>query len=79
MSIFSPTAVLRLLVRKLAKANPVWAISFMVVVTSDLMKQAMLFLRSRIINTLVACAVGLQENCGISLTTADLATSKQFA
>jgi hypothetical protein len=51
----------------------------MVVVTSDLMKQAMLFLRSRIINTLVACAVGLQENCGISLTTADLATSKQFA
>ena len=59
VSIFFATAVLWLLVHKLAKANPVWAISSMVATSDPLMKQAVLFLRSRIINTLVGCAVGL--------------------
>src|SRR6516225_8294451 len=59
VSIFFATAILWLLVHKLAKANPVWAISSMVATSDPLMKQAMLFLRSRIINTLVGCAVGL--------------------
>jgi uncharacterized membrane protein YccC len=59
VSIFFATGVLYALVHKLAKANPVWAISSMVATSDPLMKQAVLFLRSRIINTLVGCGVGL--------------------
>lgn len=59
VSIFFATAILWLLVHKLAKENPVWAISSMVATSDPLMKQAILFLRSRMINTLVGCAVGL--------------------
>jgi uncharacterized membrane protein YccC len=59
VSIFLATVVLYLLVHRLAKANPVWAISSMVATSDPLMKQAVLFLRSRVINTLMGCAVGL--------------------
>jgi uncharacterized membrane protein YccC len=59
VSIFIATAILWLIVHKMAKSNPVWAISSMVATSDPLMKQALLFLRSRIINTLVGCAVGL--------------------
>ena len=59
VSIFFATGLLYILVHRLAKANPVWAISSMVATSDPLMKQAVLFLRSRIINTLMGCAVGL--------------------
>jgi len=59
VSIFFATALLWLTVHKMAKSNPIWAISSMVATSDPLMKQAVLFLRSRIINTLVGCAVGL--------------------
>jgi uncharacterized membrane protein YccC len=59
VSIFIATVVLWLTVHKMAKSDPVWAISSMVATSDPLMKQALLFLRSRIINTLVGCAVGL--------------------
>ena len=59
VSIFLATVALYILVHRLAKANPVWAISSMVATSDPLMKQAMLFLRSRVINTLMGCAVGL--------------------
>lgn len=59
VSIFLATVVLYILVHRLAKADPVWAISSMVATSDPLMKQAMLFLRSRVINTLMGCAVGL--------------------
>jgi uncharacterized membrane protein YccC len=59
VSIFIATAILWLIVHKMAKSDPVWAISSMVATSDPLMKQAVLFLRSRIINTLVGCAVGL--------------------
>jgi uncharacterized membrane protein YccC len=59
VSIFIATAVLWLTVHRMAKSNPIWAISSMVATSDPLMKQALLFLRSRIINTLVGCAVGL--------------------
>jgi uncharacterized membrane protein YccC len=59
VSIFFATAVLWLVVHKMAKSNPIWAISSMVATSDPLMKQALLFLRSRLINTLVGCAVGL--------------------
>jgi|SRR5271165_169665 len=59
VSIFIATAVLWLTVHRMAESNPIWAISSMVATSDPLMKQALLFLRSRIINTLVGCAVGL--------------------
>ena len=59
VSIFIATAVLWLSVHELAKSNPVWAISSMVATSDPLMKQAVLTFRSRIINSLVGCAVGL--------------------
>jgi uncharacterized membrane protein YccC len=59
VSIFFATAVLWLVVHKMAKSNPIWAISSMVATSDPLMKQAIMFLRSRLINTLVGCGVGL--------------------
>ena len=59
VSIFIATVVLWICVHKIAKSNPVWAISSMVATSDPLMKQAKLFFRARIINTLVGCAIGL--------------------
>jgi uncharacterized membrane protein YccC len=59
VSIFLATAVLWVCVHELAEANPIWAISSMVATSDPLMKQAILTFRSRIINALVGCAIGL--------------------
>jgi len=59
LSMFFATAVLWVCVHELAKANPVWAISSMVATSDPLMKTALMILRSRIVNTLVGCAIGL--------------------
>jgi len=59
LSMFIATAVLWVCVHELAESNPVWAISSMVATSDPLMKTAMMILRSRIINTLVGCAIGL--------------------
>lgn len=59
VSIFLATAVLWVCVHELAEANPIWAISSMVATSDPLMKQAILTFRSRIINAMVGCAVGL--------------------
>lgn len=59
VSVFIATAVLWICVHKLAKSNPVWAISSMVATSDPLMKQAKLFFRARLVNTLVGCAIGL--------------------
>jgi len=59
VSVFIATAVLWICVHELAKSNPIWAISSMIATSDPLMKQAKLFFRSRIINTLVGCIIGL--------------------
>jgi len=59
VSIFFATAILWVLVHKMAEANPVWAISSMVATSDPEMKQAMQILRARIANTLLGCLVGL--------------------
>ena len=59
VSIFIATAVLWIVVHKLGKVNPIWAISSMVATSDPVMKQAVLIFRSRIINTMVGCAIGL--------------------
>jgi len=59
VSIFIATAVLWICVHELAEANPIWAISSMVATSDPLMKTALMTFRSRLINTLVGCAIGL--------------------
>jgi len=59
VSIFVATTVLWILIEKFGDANPIWAISSMVATSDPLMKQALLMFRSRIINALLGCAVGL--------------------
>ncbi len=59
VSIFLATVILWISVHEMAKSNPVWAISSMVATSDPLMKQALSLFRSRLINTLVGCAVGL--------------------
>ena len=59
VSIFIATAVLWFLVHELAESDPIWAISSMVATSDPQMKQAVLTFRSRIINSLVGCAIGL--------------------
>lgn len=59
VSIAVATAVLWITVHRLAKTNPVWAISSMVATSDPLMKRALMFFRARLINTLLGCAVGL--------------------
>ena len=59
VSIFFATAILWLLVHKMAEANPVWAISSMVATSDPEMKQAVKILRARLANTLLGCLVGL--------------------
>ncbi len=59
VSIFIATAVLWIVVKELAESNPIWAISSMVATSDPLMKTAILTFRSRIINALAGCAVGL--------------------
>jgi uncharacterized membrane protein YccC len=41
------------------QSSPVWAISSMVATSDPLMKQAVLVMRARIINTVVGCLIGL--------------------
>jgi uncharacterized membrane protein YccC len=59
VSIFIATAVLWVTVHEIGENDPIWAISSMVATSDPLMKQAVLTFRSRIINSLVGCAVGL--------------------
>jgi uncharacterized membrane protein YccC len=59
VSIAIATALLWVTVHELAKSNPIWAISSMVATSDPLMKQALMFFRARLINTLLGCAVGL--------------------
>src|SRR5215472_4469885 len=59
VSIFIATALLWFLLHRMTESNPVWAISSMVATSDPEMKQAVLLLRSRVLNTLVGCFVGL--------------------
>ena len=58
-SVFIATTVLWILVKEVADANPIWAISSMVATSDPMMKQALLTFRGRIINTLLGCATGI--------------------
>ena len=59
VSIFLGTAALLALTQHVMQSDPIWAISSMVATSDPLMKQAVLMMRARIINTVVGCLVGL--------------------
>ena len=59
VSIFIATAIVWVCIHYFAESSPVWAISSMVATSDPLMKTALMILRSRIINTMVGCMIGL--------------------
>ena len=59
VNVFVASAILWLLLRRVADTNPIWAIASMVAASDPQVKEAARMFRCRIINVLVGCAVGL--------------------
>jgi uncharacterized membrane protein YccC len=59
VNVFIASAILWYLLRHVADTNPIWAIASMVAASDPQVKEATRMFRSRIINVLVGCAVGL--------------------
>jgi uncharacterized membrane protein YccC len=59
LNVFIASAILWYLLRHLADTNPIWSIASMVAASEPQVKEAARMFRSRIINVLVGCAVGL--------------------
>ena len=59
VNVFIASAILWYLLRVVAEVNPIWAIASMVAASEPQVKEAVRMFRSRIINVLVGCAVGL--------------------
>ena len=59
VNVFIASAILWYLLRHIADTNPIWSIASMVAASEPQVKEAMRMFRSRIINVLVGCAVGL--------------------
>jgi uncharacterized membrane protein YccC len=57
--VFVASALLWFLLRHIADTNPIWAIASMVAASDPQVKEATRMFRSRIINVLVGCSVGL--------------------
>jgi uncharacterized membrane protein YccC len=59
VNVFIASAILWYLLRHVADTNPIWSIASMVAASEPQVKEATRMFRSRIINVLVGCAVGL--------------------
>ena len=59
VNVFIASAILWYLLRHVADTNPIWAIASMIAASEPRVKEAARMFKSRIINTLVGCAVGL--------------------
>ena len=59
VNVFFATSIVWLLLRLSTRANPIWAVASMIAASDPVVKQALKMFRSRLINTLVGCAVGL--------------------
>ena len=59
VNVFVASAILWFLLRDVEDTNPIWAIASMVAASDPQVKEAARMFRSRIINVLVGCAVGL--------------------
>lgn len=59
VNVFIASALLWYLLRDVADTNPIWSIASMVAASEPQVKEAARMFRSRIINVLVGCVVGL--------------------
>jgi uncharacterized membrane protein YccC len=59
VNVFIASAILWYLLHVLAETNPIWSIASMVAASEPQVHEAMRMFRSRIINVLIGCAVGL--------------------
>lgn len=59
VNVFIASAILWYLLRHVADTNPIWSIASMVAASEPQVKEAVRMFRSRIINVLIGCAVGL--------------------
>jgi len=59
VNVFIGSALLWLLVQRLADTNPIWAIASMIASAEPNVEDAARMFRSRVINVIVGCAVGL--------------------
>ena len=59
MNVFIASAILWYLLRHVADTNPIWAIASMIAASEPRVKEAARMFKSRMINVLVGCAVGL--------------------
>ena len=59
VNVFVASAILWYVLRYLADTNPIWAIASMVAASEPQVKEAERMFRSRIINVLIGCVVGL--------------------
>jgi uncharacterized membrane protein YccC len=59
VNVFIATIIVWTGIRLFSPANPIWAIASMVAASEPVVQQALKMFRSRLINTLVGCAVGL--------------------
>jgi uncharacterized membrane protein YccC len=59
VNVFIASAILWYLLRHVADTNPIWSIASMVAASEPQVKEAERMFRSRMINVLVGCAIGL--------------------
>ena len=59
INVFVASTLLWFLLRHIADTNPIWAIASMVAASDPQVKEAARMFRSRIVNVLVGCTVGL--------------------
>jgi uncharacterized membrane protein YccC len=59
VNVFIASAIVWFVLRRIADANPIWAIASMVASSEPVVKEAARMFRSRMINVLIGCAVGL--------------------
>ena len=59
VNVFIASAIVWYLLRHVADTNPVWAIASMVASSEPVVKEAARMFRSRLINVLIGCVVGL--------------------
>ena len=59
VNVFIASAILWYLLRRVAATNPIWAIASMIAASDPQVKEAARMFKSRMINVLVGCAVGM--------------------
>lgn len=59
VNVFVASAILWFVLRRITDTNPIWAIASMIAASDPQLKEAVRMFRSRVVNVLVGCAVGL--------------------